>query len=166
MRADSGAGSHCDAFNDLVFGFVKSSGTGDCPASCDVDGKNDLDKLMETVRQLRAAGVRRIVILVRCRYEAHAAAYAGELLPAAHVIADRIAAGVSGPESDERMATFSRAAGLEYISAWHVLCNADGCLTRVGPTASDVVATDIIHLSDAGSNFLVGAIEGDLFGRP
>jgi peptidoglycan/LPS O-acetylase OafA/YrhL len=161
------AGSHCDAFNDLVFGFVKSSVPAIVLLHAMWDGKNDLDKLMETVRQLRAAGVRRIVILgpvpVWKRTLPHTLVNYYRLR---HVIADRIAAGVSGPESDERMATFSRAAGLEYISAWHVLCNADGCLTRVGPTASDVVATDIIHLSDAGSNFLVGAIEGDLFGRP
>jgi hypothetical protein len=62
------------------------------------------------------------------------------------------------------MEAFSRAAGVEYISAWRTLCNAEGCLTRVGPTANDVVTTDIVHLSDAGSNFLVEAIQGRLFG--
>ena len=56
-------------------------------------------------------------------------------------------------------------AGVEYISAWRVFCNPEGCLTRVGPTANDVVTTDIVHLSNAGSQFLVEAIEGSLF-RP
>jgi hypothetical protein len=160
-------GSHCDAFNDLVFGFVKSSVPAIVLLHAMWDSKNDLDKLMETVRRLRAAGVPRIVILgpvpVWKRTLPHTLVNYYRLR---HVIADRFAAGVSGPQSDERMAAFSRAAGVEYISAWHVLCSAEGCLTRVGPTANDVVATDIIHLSDAGSNFLVGAIERDLFGRP
>ena len=80
-------------------------------------------------------------------------------------IADRIATGVSGPEADERMQAFSKAAGVEFISAWHVLCNPDGCLTRVGPAANDVVASDLVHLSDAGSVFLVKAIAPDLFPR-
>ena len=61
------------------------------------------------------------------------------------------------------MEAFSRAAGVEYISAWRVFCNPEGCLTRVGPTANDVVTTDIVHLSNAGSQFLVEAIEGSLF---
>jgi len=46
-----------------------------------------------------------------------------------------------------------------------VLCDPEGCLTRVGPTANDVVANDIVHLSDAGSKFLADAIKGSLF-RP
>jgi hypothetical protein len=83
-----------------------------------------------------------------------------------HSIPDRIAAGVSGPRGDERMQAFSKAAGVEYISAWHVLCGSDGCLTRVGPAAIDVTTSDNVHLSDAGSNFLIKEIGGSLFTRP
>jgi hypothetical protein len=36
-------------------------------------------------------------------------------------------------------------------------------MTRVGPAANDVIATDIVHLSDAGSNFLIEAIGKSLF---
>jgi peptidoglycan/LPS O-acetylase OafA/YrhL len=61
---------------------------------------------------------------------------------------------------------FSKAAGVEYISAWHTLCNSEGSTTRTGPTANDVITTDIVHLSDAGSNFLIGAIGRNLFPRP
>jgi hypothetical protein len=46
------------------------------------------------------------------------------------------------------------------------LCNPVGCQTRVGPTANDVITTDIVHLSDAGSIFLVAAIGRNLFRRP
>jgi len=80
-----------------------------------------------------------------------------------HVVAERIASGVTGAEMDEQMRAFSQAAGVEYISAWRVLCDADGCLTRVGPAAEDVVTTDIVHLSDAGSKFLVRHIQGQIF---
>jgi len=82
------------------------------------------------------------------------------------VIADRIATGMSGPQGDAQMEAFSKAAGVEYISAWHTLCNSEGCTTRAGPTANDVITTDIVHLSDAGSNFLIGAIGRNLFPRP
>jgi hypothetical protein len=59
----------------------------------------------------------------------------------------------------------SEAAGVEYISAWRTLCNAEGCLTRIGPTADDVVATDAIHLSEAGSRFLVESIADRLLAK-
>jgi hypothetical protein len=73
---------------------------------------------------------------------------------------------VSAPEGDERMKAFSKAAGVEYISAWHPLCNSEGCMTRVGPTASEVITTDNVHLSDAGSNFLIEQIKRSLFPQP
>jgi hypothetical protein len=79
-----------------------------------------------------------------------------------HAIPDRIASGVSGPADDERVKRFSEAEGVEYISAWHTLCNAEGCLTRAGPSASDVLVSDIIHLTNRGSQFLIEAISTQL----
>src|SRR5665213_2360688 len=160
-------GSHCDAFNDMVFGFVKSSHPRIVLLHAMWDKKNDLDKLMETVRQLRSAGVPRIVILgpepVWKRMLPHTLV---NYYRFRHRIADRIASGVSGPEIDQRMEAFSRAAGVEYLSAWHILCNEQGCLTRIGPTAGDVSVVDNVHLSDAGANFLIEAIAGGLFPHP
>jgi hypothetical protein len=83
-----------------------------------------------------------------------------------HSIAERITTGMSGPQDDQRMEAFSKSAEVEYISAWHTLCNSEGCMTRVGPTPSDVITTDRIHLSDAGSNFLIERIRTSLFPQP
>ena len=159
------ANVNCNAVNDLVFGFLKSSHPQIVVLHAMWDRNNNLGQLADTIRQLKALQVQRIVILGPVPLWKRT-------LPLAlvnfyrfrHEIADRITAGVSGAGSDEQMEAFSRAAGVEYISAWRTLCNAEGCLTRVGPTANDVVTTDIVHLSDAGSNFLVGAIQGSLFG--
>ena len=156
----------CDAVNNLVFGWLKLSHPRIVLLHALWDRTDDLDKLQETIRQLKAINVARIVIM-------GAPPLWKRTLPHSlvnyyrfrHVIADRISSGVSGAEGDAKMEAFSRAAGVEYISAWHALCDPEGCLTRVGPAAKDVVATDIVHLSDAGSKFLVGAIEGSLF-RP
>jgi hypothetical protein len=73
---------------------------------------------------------------------------------------------MSGPQDDARMEAFSKSAGVEYISAWHTLCNSEGCMTRVGPAAIDVITTDRVHLSDAGSNFLIERIRRGLFPQP
>ena len=128
---------------------------------------NDLGKLMETIDKLRAINIPQIVILgpvpVWRRPLPNSLVNFYRLR---HTIADRTAAGVSGPENDERMEAFSNAAGVEYISAWQIFCNPEGCMTRAGPTADDVVATDIVHLSDAGSNLLVAAIGRRLFAQP
>jgi peptidoglycan/LPS O-acetylase OafA/YrhL len=50
-------------------------------------------------------------------------------------------------------------AGAEYISAWDVMCNADGCLTRLGDHPQDVVASDQHHLTESGSIFMIQSIK-------
>ena len=48
--------------------------------------------------------------------------------------------------------------GAEYISVWDAMCNADGCLTRIGGKASDISASDQVHLTEKGSEFLIQSI--------
>ncbi len=154
----------CDGNNDLVFGFVKSSRPDIVLLHAMWDRTHDLDRLAATIEQLKALKIARIVILgpvpLWKRTLPLALVNAYRLT---HVIADRISGGVTGAGSDEQMRSFSQAHGVEYISAWRVLCDGNGCLTRVGPTAEEVVTTDIVHLSNAGSKYLVEKIEGDLF---
>jgi peptidoglycan/LPS O-acetylase OafA/YrhL len=52
--------------------------------------------------------------------------------------------------------------GAEFISAWDILCNSDGCLTRTGERAADIVASDQVHLTENGSVFLVQSMLGQL----
>jgi peptidoglycan/LPS O-acetylase OafA/YrhL len=154
----------CDGNNDLVFGFVKSSRPDIVLLHAMWDRTHDLDRLAATIEQLKALKIPRIIILgpvpLWKRTLPLALVNAYRLT---HVIADRISGGVTGAGSDEQMRSFSQAHGVEYISAWRVLCDGNGCLTRVGPTAEEVVTTDIVHLSNAGSKYLVEKIEGDLF---
>jgi peptidoglycan/LPS O-acetylase OafA/YrhL len=160
----AGSNARCDAANDIVFGLIRSSHPEIVLLHAWWDGNKDLDKLRETIGQLKALNIRRIVILgpvpVWKRTLPHSLVNFYRLR---HAIADRITAGMSGPQGDERMEAFSKAAGVEYISAWHALCNSEGCMTRVGPAANDVITTDKVHLSDAGSNFLIEGIRRSLF---
>ncbi len=161
---ETGSIASCDETNELVFGFIKSSAPEIVLLHAMWGKNNDLDKLRETIRRIKAANVRRIVILgpvpVWKRTLTHSLV---NFYRFRHSIPDRIASGMLGPEADQQMEAFSKAAGVEYISAWHTLCNSEGCMTRVGPMANDVIATDIVHLSDAGSNFLIEAIGKSLF---
>ena len=56
--------------------------------------------------------------------------------------------------------------GAEYISVWDAMCNADGCLTRIGDSVRDISASDQVHLTEKGSEFLIEAIIGRLLGGP
>jgi peptidoglycan/LPS O-acetylase OafA/YrhL len=55
--------------------------------------------------------------------------------------------------------------GAEFISVWDVMCNADGCLTRIGDRAGDISASDQVHLTEKGSVFLVQSIIDKVLGR-
>jgi peptidoglycan/LPS O-acetylase OafA/YrhL len=59
---------------------------------------------------------------------------------------------------DETMRRTLEPLGAEFISADDVQCNADGCLTRVGDQASDIVVSDQVHLTEKGSVFLIQSI--------
>ena len=61
-----------------------------------------------------------------------------------------------GIERDLREA--AGAEGAEFISAADVLCNAQGCLARLGEAASDITASDQVHLTEKASVFLVQGI--------
>jgi hypothetical protein len=52
--------------------------------------------------------------------------------------------------------------GAEFISAWDTLCNADGCLARIGDSAKDISASDQVHLTEKGSIFLIQSIIGQV----
>jgi peptidoglycan/LPS O-acetylase OafA/YrhL len=54
--------------------------------------------------------------------------------------------------------------GAEFISVWDVMCNTDGCLTRIGDKAEDISASDQVHLTEKGSVFLVQSIIDKVLG--
>jgi peptidoglycan/LPS O-acetylase OafA/YrhL len=163
----AGIDARCDAANDIVFDIIRSLHPEIVLLHAWWDGVKDLEKLRETIGQLKALSIKRIVILgpvpVWKRTLPHSLVNYYRLR---HAIAERITTGMSGPQDDERMEAFSKSAEVEYISAWHTLCNLEGCMTRVGPAPSDVITTDKVHLSDAGSNFLIERIRRSLFPQP
>jgi peptidoglycan/LPS O-acetylase OafA/YrhL len=71
---------------------------------------------------------------------------------------DRAAADSSGARLRDKLVPL----GAEFISVWDAMCNADGCLTRIGDTAKDLSASDQVHLTEKGSVFLVQSIIDEL----
>ncbi len=54
--------------------------------------------------------------------------------------------------------------GAEFISVWDTMCNAEGCLTRIGDAAGDITASDQVHFTEKGSVFVVQSIIDQLLG--
>lgn len=48
--------------------------------------------------------------------------------------------------------------GADFISAWDVFCNPDGCLTRTGDSMRDITTTDRVHITESASRYLVKAV--------
>jgi peptidoglycan/LPS O-acetylase OafA/YrhL len=66
-------------------------------------------------------------------------------------------------EMDAVMRAWALPPGYRYFSVKDVLCNADGCLTRVGSNlAMDLVVWDYGHLTQAGADYVVNHGLGDL----
>ncbi|MGJ4947777.1 acyltransferase family protein [Bradyrhizobium sp. HKCCYLS20291] len=58
----------------------------------------------------------------------------------------------------------TRELGIAYISVRDVFCNAEGCLSRIGPGAAQLTAFDPGHLTIPGAIFLVRETIDDLLG--
>lgn len=123
---------------------------------------NDFSQLPETIKQLQAIGIEHIVVLGK-------PPVFKRKLPFLLVnsfrwqknIPNRIKVGSNTEDDNAR--EFITKLGADYISAREAMCDSDGCITRVGTLASDVVTTDSIHLSDQGARYLLEIIGHHLF---
>jgi hypothetical protein len=163
---DSATNARCNEANHIAFELLKSSRPDVVLLHAMWGDYSDIEKLSDTIARLHAIKIPRIVVLgpvpVWKRTLPHALVNAYRFH---HEMPDRIAAGVSGPDADQRMEALSKIWGVEYISAWRALCDSRGCLTRTEP-GHDVIATDIVHLSEAGAKYLVGAVASELLRFP
>ena len=82
------------------------------------------------------------------------------------LIPQRFSGAVSSNGYDAKMRAALVPEGAEFISAWDVLCNASGCLTRIGEAAGDISASDQVHLTEKGSIFLVRSVIDQILGTP
>jgi peptidoglycan/LPS O-acetylase OafA/YrhL len=149
---------HCRETNDKVLALAKKLQ----PDIVLLHGaaEHNIDNMAETVAALKRETRARVVMLgpepiwkrglpneVLRYYMLHRA-----------LIPPRTNDEVSSDWYDAELRSKLGAQGAEYISAWRVFCNAEGCLTRLGDRASDVTASDMIHLTEKGSTFLVRAV--------
>ncbi|MCP4614822.1 MAG: acyltransferase [Bradyrhizobium sp.] len=159
LNADIPGNPNCRAMNDKVLGLVRDLQ----PDIVLLHGtwERHLDNVAETVAALKRQTRARVVVLgplpfwrrsvpneVMRYYMLH------------HTLVPPRLAGVAKSDSqyDNRMREKLGPLGAEFISAREVMCNAEGCLIRVGDGAADIIISDQAHLTEKGSDFLIDAI--------
>jgi peptidoglycan/LPS O-acetylase OafA/YrhL len=163
---DTRKSERCDSVNRLAFQYLEVLRPYIVLLHAMWGHYHSLDGLEATIGRLKALNVPRIVIVgpvpVWKRTLPHAIINGYRF---SHEVPKRISSGVSTPEADEKMRAFSSAQGVDYISARRALCDQEGCLTLAGDFPK-VMTTDNVHLSEAGSRFLIASLAEELFVFP
>ncbi|WP_076859403.1 acyltransferase family protein [Bradyrhizobium mercantei] len=125
------------------------------------DVNDRLETTRPTIDALRAAGVARIIILGpvpvwRGGLPNAAVAYFRQT---GKVIPERTSQFVDQESGDKLMNDIARDLGVEYVSIRSALCRGNECLAHVD---GSLTARDIIHLTKAGSEFVVQKIAPQL----
>jgi peptidoglycan/LPS O-acetylase OafA/YrhL len=121
--------------------------------------RHDWQGLGRTIEVLRAAGVSRIVLVgIVPRWDRPLPRILSEhvLADSLHRVPTRLRDGFDRRVHalDSVMAAFAGQQSVSYVSPIRILCNDDGCLTRLGEAGGTVVAWDTGHLVDAASIYL------------
>jgi peptidoglycan/LPS O-acetylase OafA/YrhL len=72
-----------------------------------------------------------------------------------HRLADRISEGVTtSPALDQKLNQLAQEKEISYISLLNILCNQDGCITKIGNEPEDLIGYDDGHFSRKGGAFV------------
>jgi hypothetical protein len=127
----------------------------------------DIEKgIAETVRQLKALQIRKIVFLGPpprwngIGLSANVVDYYYEHVH--EIIPSRTKYRLIEEDVDEQMRQIAVKNDIPYISIQKLLCNADGCLVRIGPNGQDLTAFDPGHVTLPGAIYVTRQILPEL----
>jgi peptidoglycan/LPS O-acetylase OafA/YrhL len=124
--------------------------------------RNDTAAMIKpTIDAIKSSHVRRVIILgpVPVWRGGLPAAVAAYYRLKRRIIPERTFEAVDPAFGDDNLRRIASELGVTYISARDILCNADGCLARIG---NSLTASDTVHLTAAGAGYLIGAIAPSL----
>ena len=164
LNADIPRTPGCRAMNDKVFSLVRQIK----PDIVLLHGtwEKHLDNVAETVAALKKETDARVVVLggVPAWRRGLPSEVLRYFMLHRTLIPQRSPAAAPSTAYDAVMRARLEPLGAEFISASDVLCNAQGCLTRIGDAAEDITASDQVHLTEKASVFLIEAIANRLLG--
>ncbi len=164
LNADLVSTPNCRAMNDKIFSLVRQIG----PDTVVLHGtwEKHLDNVAETVSALKKQTNARVVVLggVPMWRRGLPSEVLRYFMLHRALIPERSTIAATPTAYDAVMRARLEPLGAEFISASDVLCNAQGCLTRIGDAAADIIASDQVHLTEKGSVFLIASIIDRLLG--
>jgi peptidoglycan/LPS O-acetylase OafA/YrhL len=164
LNADIAGVPNCRTMNDKVFSFVRQIK----PDVVLLHGtwEKHLDNVAQTVAALKQETNARIVVLggVPMWRRGLPSEVLRHFMLHRTLIPERSPNAAPSTAYDAVMRAKLEPLGAEFISASDILCNAEGCLTRIGDAAGDLTASDQVHLTEKGSVFLIESIIDRLLG--
>jgi hypothetical protein len=156
LNADIVSTPNCRAMNDKVFSLVRQIR----PEIVLLHGtwEKHLDNVAETVVALKQSGVRVVVLGPVPFWRRGLPNEVMRYFMLHHRLVSERYDGAAPGGYDAVMREKLGPLGAEFISARDALCNAQGCLTRVGGGAGDITASDQVHLTEKGSEYLIASI--------
>lgn len=157
----------CAAQNDQAFDLIRTSHPDTVVLHAMWNpGTNDVERLRTTLSALKDAGIPRIVLLGPVPVWKRGLPFLlVNNFRLTHALPERLVLGKGRPDSDRIFEQIAQQSGVTYISAWNALCNDKGCIARVGDAATDITASDNVHLTDIGARYLIGRIGTMLLAR-
>lgn len=128
----------------------------------------DWSKLTDTIVALKGMGISKILLVGPTPVWPSELPHSLQQYYVKHrIVPSRMREGVRlFSHVDTGLREIAKVAGVSYISPLDLMCNDEGCVTRVGDGAEDIVAWDADHLTVAGSNYLVERFPPVLFEIP
>ncbi|WP_057862713.1 acyltransferase family protein [Bradyrhizobium lablabi] len=164
LNADIPGNPNCRAMNDKVFSLVRQID----PDIVLLHGtwEKHLDNVAETVVALKKETNARVVVLggVPAWKRGLPSEVLRYFMLHRALIPERSPSASPPTAYDAVMRARLGPLGAEFISASDILCNAEGCLTRIGDAAGDLTASDQVHLTEKASVFLIESIIDRLLG--
>ncbi len=164
LNADIASMPNCRAMNDKVLSLVRQIK----PDVILLHGtwEKHLDNVAETVAALKKETNARVVVLggVPMWRRGLPSEVLRYFMLHRTLIPQRSPNGIPPTAYDAIMRARLEPLGAEFISASDVLCNAQGCLTRIGDAVGDLTASDQVHLTEKASVFLIASIIDRLLG--
>lgn len=150
---------HCKNINDHIFELIKNERPDKIVLAAEWP-RYDWTKIAGTITQLRKIGITNIDLIGPVPLWIDSLPkqlYLKYLSDKFHRVPERMNFGLNPDffEFETLLSDFSKYAMVNYISPKNILCNGDGCITRLGDTGDMLTASDYGHLTEAGSRFLV-----------
>lgn len=155
--------SHCAHINDSILSHLKNHHYDTVMIAANWQGVG-VDGLASTLDELKRLDHARIILvgppprwvkgLPRTLFEVY-------LRDSDQPLPDRLSQGFSERTTivDAELESLARSKGIDYVSAWKGLCNAEGCLAL---DEDSIVAFDQGHLTSSGSRRLISAVQKEI----